>query len=680
MSLFKVRLSNVSPSFRQKSWNYYTAVPPKFSKSNSYGKLVLENGTSFPAAILDGEFFVQSELDPGEDVVGDYVEDTTGASNFPPHQISDWVIDEPQKLLPRFVINTTDSKKYESLNPILWDGKGPEPLSYIKIESMNAARLRFFLKTIILEAPIHITGWFDIYANQDVLPFILNFQYGNITYGEFQKNFGSMSMLTGEKPVIDWAKRKGLHAPIFRNDIASWETEVVSSRMWRKSRTIEVYGALLCMPDFKTLPKWTETPEFPERLNNLSARTEAPICAFVDAWDGQNLAFKVLPQKSANSAEEDATLLYQMYNGFNIASDEYAQRPLGQPSNSGQTGSQPDFGASKIESVMVNKNAWAIWEYRYNAQAWKLRPYAHREVNGNRVLAANHPKAKNYNMRPDDRFNEGDRLGWNPPIPYFEDWTGSDNQHRSDNLLLGLYQITKDPSLKDVILDIIENQKMELDVTQMAPNGPVGSPRGWGRPLISMAHLYSLGFTDVLPIINKHVDYLFRNASMRSIPIDSERTVRVLFDEGSKYGWVYPDGSPIRAWICWEESIAAMGLWAVWKTLGNQKAKILALDIARTITKHAFFQNEDGRWYSAYCVRWDPMSPGKPLPDSSYNLDPNNTDVVVYGMQDWLLPSLRILMSEIPSQDPDYIRAQEIVDYFGAQPTNVLQSGWWAVV
>jgi len=199
--------------------------------------------------------------------------------------------------------------------------------------------------------------------------------------------------------------------------------------------------------------------------------------------------------------------------------------------------------------------------------------------------------------------------------------------------------------------------------------------------LISLAHLYTLGFTEVLPIINKHVDYLYRFASMRFIPQSPELSVRVLFDQGSKYGWVDNQGNPIRAWVCWEEAIAAMGLWAVWTAIGNFKARDLALEISRTITKHAFFMDEStGNWHSAYCVRWDATSPGKPLPDSSYNLDPANKDVFVYGMQNWLIPCLKILTSMAAPQDPDSIRANEIMDFFGRTPQTQEQAAWWAVV
>ena len=210
--------------------------------------------------------------------------------------------------------------------------------------------------------------------------------------------------------------------------------------------------------------------------------------------------------------------------------------------------------------------------------------------------------------------------------------------------------------------------------------GSIEGPRGWGRPLISMAHMVSLGFDEVRENLIEMVEVMYENAAMRSITQDEKHTVRTLSNNGGKYGWRNTDGSPIRAWVCWEESIAVMGLWAAWKVTGNEHARELALDVARTITKHAFF-NENGRWYSCYAVRWDTLEPGRPLPESSYTLKNNpedNKDIFVYGMQQWMLPSLRILANELPD-DPDAERAVEIINYFGVKPSDFNDSAWWAV-
>tara|TARA_R110000868_G_scaffold13711_1_gene63531 strand:- start:7694 stop:9727 length:2034 start_codon:yes stop_codon:yes gene_type:complete len=676
----KVYLSNISPNSGQKAWNYCAAIPKKFQKdTDTAGKVVLPDGRTFRAATIKDEFFVEADLNPGESVMGEYIE-SPGAS-FGPHTITNWIIDEPLKLVPKFVIKSQDgTQSFESMPMPFWDGQGVAPGAYLKAD-VNSIRARFEVKTYIPEVALHIHGYMDVFTNQDYVPFVFDFNYGDVGHGDWEKNFGSLSMVTGEKPTVDFFKNKGLHVPMYRNDIQAWETELVSPRTWRKSRTIEVMGALLCMPNYALIPQWSTKPDYAPRLKNLNARVEGPICALVDGHQYESaLQTPVLPIQGPGHSREITRLVLQMYNRNNSVGDEYSDRPEAQPNNSGRTGAQKDFGATNLYAVLAGNQAWAIWEYRFNAQAWKLRPYGHREITGNPVKAADHPKFHNYDMRPDPRFCQGDMLGWPNPVPYFENWGGSDNQHRSDNLLIDLYRVTKDPSLKRVLDDLVEVQKMELDITTYYPNGPVGSPRGWGRPLMSVCKLYSLGYTDLLPLINKWVDYLYVHASMTNLPKDSTRSVKVLSDAGSKYGWLYPNGTSVRAWICWEESIAGMGLWAAYKATGNIRARELALEIGRTICKHGFFKaKEDGRWYSAYAVRWDADNPGIPMPDTSYNLNPANTDVYVYGMHDWMIPSLRILLKNIDNTDPLWSRTTEILSFFGSTATPE-QSNWWSII
>jgi len=56
----KVNLSNISVTHKQHAWNYLAAVPKDFSKVNSYGKLVSEDGKSFPSSVIDGELFTHA--------------------------------------------------------------------------------------------------------------------------------------------------------------------------------------------------------------------------------------------------------------------------------------------------------------------------------------------------------------------------------------------------------------------------------------------------------------------------------------------------------------------------------------------------------------------------------------------------------------------------------------------
>jgi hypothetical protein len=192
--------------------------------------------------------------------------------------------------------------------------------------------------------------------------------------------------------------------------------------------------------------------------------------------------------------------------------------------------------------------------------------------------------------------------------------------------------------------------------------------------------MLSLGFRDVEPLIRFYVEYLRTNASMYTTPQSPERTVRTLSRNGAKYGWKNIDGTNVYpCWIPWEESIAAMSLWAIYKELGIIAARDMALEIAKTVCNHAFFK-QNNQWFACYAVRWDTANPGKPLPDTAYtftNPPELNKDVFVYGMQTWMIPSLMML----DSTTPEGIRAKEIIDLFapGGTPRNLTESGWWAV-
>jgi hypothetical protein len=245
--------------------------------------------------------------------------------------------------------------------------------------------------------------------------------------------------------------------------------------------------------------------------------------------------------------------------------------------------------------------------------------------------------------------------------------------------------LTRDPSIKATIDDLVQCTLMELKtwiIYNSSSWRSIETPRGWGRPLLAMAHLASIGYSEMIPEVNEMVEIMHRYAAMNFIPKTPEHTVRTLSSNGQKYGWVNTNGSVIRAWVCWEETIAAMGLYAAYRVTGNLKAKELAIAIAETTARHAFFKAPDNKWYACYCVRFDLTDPGKPLPSSAYRLtatEAENKDVVVYGMQQWMLPALRILLKEEPN-NAVAPRAREIVNSFGSKPFDYNDSAWWAVV
>lgn len=681
-----VTIQNISSSYPQKSW-ISMGLPDRLDWPDGMnGNAKTPDGRVFKVARRGQELFMEVDLKPNEGMNVECNPSEFGKFDF---KFSEWVFDEVAKIVPSFSIKSAENlddatdTTFTSIPMVMWAGVGPKPKAYYFLQQDLDVRKRFFFHTKIEEASLTIEGWLDVFSDQDVVPITVRATYGTVNSpAVMNKKFGSFSMFTGEKATVDFKRAKGLHDPVFHTDLSQWETELASPRLWWKSRVIECFGALLCLPAYDTLGDWVSKPEFINRVNSLKAREEAPCAGIANVWAGQWLAYGKVPEVPNNVGQKLQSAYQSLVNRLFNRGDEYNPRDYAQPPNSGQTGTQPDFGASRGEMAVACMQPWALWDYRFSVQAWMLRPYAHKTSDGEPVLAKDHPNTLLWNMAPDTRFGT-DLLGWPNPIPYTEFWTGSDNQHRSDNLLFAMYALTRDPSIKATIQDLVQCSLMELKTYKLFgnPQGSISSPRGWGRPMISMAHMVSLGFDEVRSNLDEMVEVMYNGASMKFLPTDDlKHSVRTLSNDGGKYGWNDKDGNPIRAWVCWEESIAAMGLWAAWKATGNEKAKELAVEVAKTITKHAFFK-ENNSWFACYAVRWNSDDPGMPLPDSAYKnfaIPEENKDVFVYGMQDWLIPSLRILLAAEPACE-EAQRAIQILNYYGVKPANFDNSAWWAV-
>ena len=665
----KVKLHNLSVNYPQTSW-VSMGVPDSVADDyhNQQGYVtILDDGADpprkFPAIFKDKELFVKASLTPFEKVVGHFHQEQLG-DEYNQFLWSNWVLDAPEKAIPYFTMGNYTSE------PMIFYHSGPKPEFYFQLVDSNAVRNRFYFITRIINFNVTIEGWVDFFNNQDVASFSVRAVHGKVDDPghRFLDIAPSLQMILGEHFMVDQQKRKGLRGPTWIPSEKVWVQELVTPMTWERARVYENFGAIGFGPEGELQMTELELKKFA----NLIARREAPIVGMVtECWDGNYLSFGKVPEKHA-TAQNDLNRAFGDFNAqLNRTGDEMDPRPYAQPPNSGQTGEQPDFGASRCDLVVTMEEPWALWQYRFCVQAWMLRPYANKEPDGSPMKADMHNTTL-YQLRPDERFSRNDMLGWPVPVGWVGGYTTSDDQHRSDNMLLGMYALTRDPSIKRTIEDLIELQKLEMAWTI----GYMPTPRGVGRVLQSLAHMYTLGFDDVLPIINRYVNAVWDNASFNNLPSGSNRTVRVLRDTGGKYGWLDSNGNAIRAWVCWEEAIASMGLWAVWQATGNARARDISLILAETVAKHAFFKTNEGQWRACYAVRWDPNNPGIPFPENSY-LTATNDDVYVYSMQRWMLPSLRIL-SRWTEDEALKSRCDEVITYFGP-PQNVNDAAWWAV-
>lgn len=579
------------------------------------------------------------------------VQDVDGDPQLPPFNYSDWILDDLRRAIPKFFLELADGTKVQAAE-----------VEFTAIDT-NPRRVVWHLLATFASAqmPIQIEGWFNVYHEQDVVEFVLRFtasttRHSNILFAPFR----SLSMLIGERVKIDWANQKGLHQPMWRTDVAIgelwWEVELVAPQSWLRAGTFEVRGAVLCLPPEDRFGQLPGNP----RVTWIQARDVGPTKAILSAadWEGKFLAFGTLPKQPLFVDQEERFRSFlARYNSFGSAQQP---RPYAQPPISETTGQQADFGAVRGEHAVVMQAPWAIHDLLFSVEAWALRCYAHREANGSPMQHVMHPGLQTTSMRVDSRFGS-DMLGWPAPVPYFQNWNTSDNEHRSDNLLWAMWMLTRDPSIKRTIEDMLELQAADLL--------HLGPPRAMGRVLLSLSHAHACGFeAKASKQLRKAIEMAWQLADYRRQT--PGQPVKAWSTHEWKYGWLNSDGSPIVSHLPWQESILAIGLAAAYRVTGDQRLLEMIKVICKTIADYGFFK-ENGAWHCCYAVRWSPD--GQPMPVTSYTTRLPNYDVFVYDpMAQWTLPALQLLVQIEP-----HARASEIL---AAYPINTWDDSCWRAV
>lgn len=568
---------------------------------------------------------------------------------------SPWVFDEPARLVPHF---------------LCWQAGWPywsAPPAIVSVEMLGPA-LRVAWRTRIAP-PVDLTieGWWTFWPDQDVVDVSLQAVWATTATTGMSADLGELQMVVGERSTIDHAVRKGLPAaPTWYAEFfgGMWGQVLATPRTWGRASRIQWTGALLCLPAGE---RWA--PAQDARHANLAARLQGPLVGVSGAWAGSWGALGEMPDAPPGVGPRSLS---------SNAADEYFQRPLANPKEAGTTGEQPDFGCcSRDGDVATLLQPAALFDDLWQVQAWGLRPTSNREPSGAPVTAAAHPNCITYGQRPHVAIHPSDEMGWADPLPYFLPGSGygnQDDQHRSDNLLVGTFLCTRSPLLGSVIAD-----HLELDQLRIWPpaNAPIASPRDWGRTLLAWGGASACGFQGARPLMLRSLGLLHDNASFRHIPQDAQHTVRVLSDGESKYGWKDANGQDIRAVACFQEGIAAIGLEAAYRQTGDARARNLAVTVGETLTRHAFFQDAGGHWLCCYAIRWRTDDPGAPLPPSAYwaptpqQGDDANKDVFVYGIQRWELGAVQLAQSYsadagVRDRAATIIAAYPIVDWSDA--------------
>lgn len=560
-------------------------------------------------------------------------------------------------LVPEFWAKSLDgATTWFAEKPQFWPTGGQRPSgAFVRLMYKNDAIRMWHMRTRIGDAKITVDWWARVGSSSGTIEWTTHLVYGDVSGGLLSVQFGEVGFTIGAEPVVDFAHRVNIQ-PAVQALPSVWRQVLMQPGWWNKASRIEVRGALLTEFD-------------PGR------RQGRPIGAVFTGWDGHWLSLGKTPTAYSGANALSASRLATYLNP--PAGNMYDQRPACQPKVSGTTGEQPDFGFSSGEEVVTQLSAWAIHDLLYHAQSYAMRPTANKEVNGDPVLAANHPRTVTTNQRPDHRFSAADMLGWPNPVPYSWPGTGystGDDQHRSDGILHALYALTRDPALRSIIEDHIEMQKLALPPAE----GSVGAPRAVGRVLLANCNQHWLGFSDASSFIDKTIDFCDRNAGFRSIPQDDGHPVRILDTghEEAKYGWRHPDGAAVRGTQGWQNAIAAGAFLAAFIITGSRQARELARVLSGTCTDQFFYRFTD-RWMHVYAMRWRFDDPGAAHPPSSWYPTQPNYDIYTEGAaQRWTLSAPQAFILLADSNDPVAIKAGELVP---AVPANWFDARWWAI-
>lgn len=302
--------------------------------------------------------------------------------------------------------------------------------------------------------------------------------------------------------------------------VARWELLVTNSdprhperSHWIEELSFSVAGEVFLIPYW---PRWRDTRwTGPNRLSlarqtwigdsqamawsgvvalsgdpSLTAWQHGPICGALDStsWYGHWGPFGEVPQFPSNE-QAHVTRLKSWFDRTQQVGSLWRPPLLGLMPNSGQSGGQDDFGATKLGWVWSG-GPLHILEAYHSALHEASRPGIWYEVDGSRVLPWHHPDHVTWSGYTHWHTSySGDQLGkvggtW----PSWNGYLGPDREHWSNNLLCGTYLLTGSPLLRAVIekhaYQFLSGDTLDPRLPGTSSPGPA---RAIGRGLLAVA-------------------------------------------------------------------------------------------------------------------------------------------------------------------------------------------------
>lgn len=377
------------------------------------------------------------------------------------------------------------------------------------------------------------------------------------------------------------------------------------------------------------------------------AAAYGPIVGMVDPeeWSGRLGPFGVTPAavRVDRGAYGDALAAWSAQVS-RYAGTPWAKGGLGLNPNSGDTGSQHDFGACKLGPAFAVPGGGPLHVLRalHSALQEACRPGQFREADGSPWLPWDHPAHVTWtgytHWHPSvstDRAGKG-----SAPTPRFSGgWIGPDRQHWSNNVLCGAYLQTGSRALRA----IIERQAMQVlsgeTVDRRFTTSGAGAPRGIGRTLLAASW----------------IDCCLREGKLRTLMrqrvADRLRLIIEPATRPSAAAEIAPLGHVVDprvlqgtdAWRPWEEALGAIGLRAAELRFGSDVAGVVLRRQLATLLRHGWW-HDGQRWLMAEAVAY---ANGRALEPSAYpragsGAQPSPLVERNLGFEAWGLPAVVI--------------------------------------
>jgi len=610
---------------------------------------------------------IQASLEAGERVVGHLV--NSPADNIEEYKIHSWVLDDISDIIPSISSNATISP--------------PQ----IMESSPAHVRWRYAQRThdgFILE------WWADILHNDPVVPVWGKLVWSDRSDPNPSKTYsaGSLKLACGEYIVLDFAHRRKLTKPLRGSNgnyiICNEENLVLDDGVG-----IPLTGRMLCFVSSQANGNYNgaDFVKLEQDVNNLQAASTGEILGVCNEWGGHWLAHNKIPNIANMNVEETFKTEYEVFENELTQSVGVFSKisKLGIGMFPGQTGRQEDFGATKgTYAVSLGKPEWLL-PMRYVSHYELFRSINLYDVDGNPLLASNHPQWVTWNGKT--HWHTGaspDRIGKNADIGWpHNGWYGYDDQHRSQNNFCAYALLSDDPLVHDQILHQLEVDKACYRIKY--PNNGIGASRAVGRQMLTWANMSTIFRRD------EWLNLIQQRAYSASIvsSLDQQHQLKVLSTgnpDGRKQ--VYLNGQLAEWTSLWEAGLAMVGLYAAYKQMPNNQTLTSITDkLSETLLNKACFEENNKHYLVADVVWNNGQGPGALSLANGWNAsgaNPKTQEFIytegLYGVTEWTFAGILAAKKYAVSRGlPVPQNVDRLIDETTAGWSTKERAEWWAM-